>query len=447
LGALTVGALTSNTTLEQEALKKNRTSEEIKEIISQPLGQKVAQEFGRTAGKIAILIALAAIIGKCLLDSGAAERIVRTLLKLAGEQKAPLAFLGSGFTLGIPVFFDTLFYLLIPLGKAMSLRTGKNYLLYILCIIAGGSMAHSLVPPTPGPLLVATALDVDIGTMIIGGLLLGVCTCTVGYFYASWANRTFDIPLRPSEDCTLESLQKILQKKDKDLPPFWLAILPILLPVVLIAGRTIVQSITKGGNRFISPNWLAVMENIGDKNMALLISAVVAMLTLYRYKNRDLKYLINSVQDALSSGGIIILITCAGGAFGGMLNQSGIGTRISGFSDQLQIGMLPLAFFVTALVRTSQGSATVAMITSVGILGPLAQSMELGFHPVYLALAIGCGSKPIPWMADSGFWIVCKMSGMTEKETLKTFSPLLTLMGLVGLPILMIASKLFPLTG
>jgi GntP family gluconate:H+ symporter len=109
--------------------------------------------------------------------------------------------------------------------------------------------------------------------------------------------------------------------------------------------------------------------------------------------------------------------------------------------------MLPLAFFVTALVRTSQGSATVAMITSVGILGPLAQSMELGFHPVYLALAIGCGSKPIPWMADSGFWIVCKMSGMTEKETLKTFSPLLTLMGLVGLPILMIASKLFPLTG
>ncbi len=212
LGALTVGALTSNTTLEQEALKKNRTSEEIKEIISQPLGQKVAQEFGRTAGKIAILIALAAIIGKCLLDSGAAERIVRTLLKLAGEQKAPLAFLGSGFTLGIPVFFDTLFYLLIPLGKAMSLRTGKNYLLYILCIIAGGSMAHSLVPPTPGPLLGATALDVDIGTMIIGGLLLGVCTCTVGYFYASWANRTFDIPLRPSEDCTLESLQKILQK-------------------------------------------------------------------------------------------------------------------------------------------------------------------------------------------------------------------------------------------
>jgi len=128
---------------------------------SQTIGEKVAGAFGTTCGKIGILIALAAIIGKCLLDSGAADKIVRSAVKVVGERGAPVAFVGSGFLLGIPVFFDTVFYLMMPLGKAMRMRTGRNYLLYILSIVAGGTMAHSLVPPTPGPLLVAEELGVD----------------------------------------------------------------------------------------------------------------------------------------------------------------------------------------------------------------------------------------------------------------------------------------------
>jgi GntP family gluconate:H+ symporter len=151
------------------------------------------------------------------------------------------------------------------------------------------------------------------------------------------------------------------------------------------------------------------------------------------------------MQNALSSAGIIILITASGGAFGKVLQQTGIGPEIQKLATAGQLAVLPLAFFVTALVRTAQGSATVAMITAVGILAGFADSATLGFHPVYLALAIGCGSKPFPWMNDSGFWIISRMSGFTEVETLKTFSVMLTSMGVVGLVVVMMLARLFPM--
>jgi GntP family gluconate:H+ symporter len=141
---------------------------------------------------------------------------------------------------------------------------------------------------------------------------------------------------------------------------------------------------------------------------------------------------------------MIILITSMGGAFGGILQQTGIGARIQELASNYQMAILPLAFIVTALMKTAQGSATVAMITSVGILGGIANLGELPFHPVYLALVIGCGSKPFPWMNDSGFWVVCQMSGMTEGETLRTFSSVLSIMGFIGLFVVLILAKLFP---
>ena len=158
------------------------------------IGARVASGFGATCVKIGILIAMAAIIGKCLLDSGAADRVVRTMLKWFGEAGAPLAFLFSGFLLGVPVFFDTVFYLMIPLGKAMRMRTGRNYLLFVLTIVCGATMAHSLVPPTPGPLFVAEELKVNIGTMILGGGIVGLITAASGYLYAVFANRKWDLP-------------------------------------------------------------------------------------------------------------------------------------------------------------------------------------------------------------------------------------------------------------
>src|SRR5690606_23436698 len=147
----------------------------------------------------------------------------------------------------------------------------------------------------------------------------------------------------------------------------------------------------------------------------------------------------------MMSGGIIILITAAGGAFGGMLQQTGISARIVEMTQGFQMALIPLAFLITAVVRTAQGSATVAMITASGILSGMASPSVLDFYPLYLGLSIACGSKLIPWMNDSGFWIVCKMSGLTEKLALKTFSPMLTIIGIVGLGVIMVAAKIIPL--
>lgn len=408
----------------------------------QTVASRVASGFGSTAGKIGILIAMASIIGKCLLDSGAADRIVRTALARFGEKFAPLSFVFSGFLLGVPVFFDTVFYLMIPLGKAMQLRTGRNYLLFVLTIVAGATMAHSLVPPTPGPLVVAEELGVDIGMMILAGCCVGFFTAGFGYLYASmFANKIWTLPLRETSDFSLKDLEALSNRKESELPPFWLSILPIVLPVVLIAGHSVIKALEVE----MSPTVGTIAATLGDKNIALIISAVIAMLTLIRSRGLSRKELADAVGASLASGGIIILITSAGGAFGKTLQATGVATLIQDLSVTSPAMIITMAWLITAAIRTAQGSATVAMMTAVGILGGLAQSGTLPFHPVYLALAIGCGSKPIAWMNDSGFWVITRMSGMTEGEGLKYITPMTTLMGVVGLIVTIAGAILFPM--
>ena len=437
-GAIIVGLLTTEDHLLQFAQSIEMSDAEISAFVNQPVGKRIATAFGNTASKIGILIAMAAIIGTCLLRSGAADRIVRAALRLLGEKRAPAAFLSSGFTLAIPVFSDTVFYLLLPLAKAMRLRTGKNYLFYLITIVAGAAMAHSLVPPTPGPLFVAAEMGVDIGMMMIAGLVVGIFTIIGGYLYAAWANRKWTIPLRDTSDVSISELEELMDKEDRHLPSLWLSLTPILLPVILISGNTITRAIQAEGL------WQSSFSFIGDPNIALTLAAIVALGTL-AWKEKDRQKLKSYIVESLKSGGLIILITSMGGALGGILQQTGIGVRVQELSSDYQIAILPLAFLVTVVIRTAQGSATVAMITSVGILGGLATMGELGFHPVYLALIIGCGSKPFPWMNDSGFWVVCTMSGMTEGETLKTHSVVLSIMGFIGLFVVMILAKIFPL--
>ena len=335
-----------------------------------------------------------------------------------------MAFLGSGFILGIPVFFDTVFYLMLPLVRAFARTNPKVYILALLSVVAGASMAHSLVPPTPGPLLVAAGLEVSLGVLIPAGLLLGLVTISVGYIYARWANERFEIPFREVD------LPEVEKEEEKELPGLGWSIFPILLPLILISVGTFVKMQGE------APDWLAMLS---DKNIAMALGAGAAMILASRYC--ELKRVVN---EALSSGGVIILITAAGAAFGAVLKGTGIGGELSGMVGSGE-SVLLLAFGLTALVRFAQGSATVAMITSVGIVAPMVLEAELGFHAVYVALAIGCGSKPLPWMNDSGFWIVSKMSGMNEKETLKTFSVMLSLMGVTGFAVVWIASRVLPM--
>lgn len=399
------------------------------------IGKRVASGFGRTCMNIGILIAMASIIGKCLLDSGAADRIVRTALGWTGERGAPFAFLMSGFLLGIPVFFDTVFYLMIPLGKALQMQTKRNYLLFVLTIVAGATMAHSLVPPTPGPLLVAEQLGIDVGVMILAGCIVGIFTAGFGFVYATFANRVWELPLRESPDFSLEDLEAVSKRDISDLPPFWLSLMPIVLPVVLICSDTILNPLLPSGS------WLSrLISTLGDKNIALVLSGIIAMIMLARQKHSSGKETAEAMQAALASGGVIILITAAGGAFGGVLQQTGVSGLIGKLSTTNPSLVVLLAFGITAAIRTAQGSATVAMITAVGILA----GMPLEFDSVYLALAIGCGSKPIAWMNDSGFWVITKMSGMTESEGLKFITPMTTCMGIVGLIVTLIGVNLFP---
>jgi gluconate:H+ symporter, GntP family len=446
LGALVVAFLTPAVQLEQFGLSKGMDAAAALAYSKKSVGERIATEFGNTCAKIGILIAMAAIIGKCMLESGAAERIIRSLLKLTGIDKAPFAFLFGSFFLGIPVFFDTVIFLMVPLAKAMTLRIGKNYLLLILCIMSGAAMANSLVPPAPGPLFLIGELRIPIGLMIMCGLVVGFFTISAGYLFSVWANKKWPTPLRDSLDAKLEDLKLISEKEDKKLPGLFISLLPILVPLVLIIADTTITSFTKAGSPVTAWYRLsATIKFLGDKNIAIAIGGALALWVMVKNKKKKEESLTPFVQAALMSGGGIILITAAGGAFGGMLQQSGISAKIAGMTSGYQMTLIPLAFFITAIVRTAQGSATVALITASGILSGMASQVDLPFNPVYIGLAIGCGAKLVPWMNDAGFWIFCKLTDLTEKEALKTVSPLLTVMGLTGLIVILIGAKLFPL--
>ncbi len=215
-----------------------------------------AFNLGKLVGSIGIVIAIAAIIGQCLMESGAADKIVRRLLGVIGEKRANYALLGSGYVLSIPVFFDTVFFLLVPLARAMKLRTGKNYVAYVLAICAGGAVTHSLVPPTPGPLYMAAVLDIDLGQAIVGGFLLGLPVAFFGgIILPKMLNRFYDIPMRETPGTSMEDLEAIVQRDEKELPGFLVSIAPVALPVLMIMTFSITKAIL-GDNPDPSLMWL-----------------------------------------------------------------------------------------------------------------------------------------------------------------------------------------------
>ncbi len=413
------------------------------------LGEKisrVADAFGSAAGKIGIVIALAAVIGKCLMDSGAADKIVRSFLRVLGEKRTPEALAGASFVLAIPVFFDTVFYLMVPLARSLWKRTHKNYVLYILAIATGGVITHGMVPPTPGPLLMAANLDIDIGVMMMVGALIGVPTAIVGLLASRVFNRLLDIPCRPYSGQT-----EVEPLPDDRLPALWVSLAPVILPVILISANTISKTSAEARPESVQlQKWAEVTALLGNANLALLISAAIAMLVLVRQRGLTLTQLAKTAEGALMSGGVIILITAGGGAFGAMLGNAGVGDAVEQMFSSSQQGagtvMLLVGFGVASVMKIAQGSGTVSMITTSAMMAAMGVSAEtLGFHPVYLALAIACGSHVGSWMNDSGFWIFARMGGLTELETLKTWTILLVILGIAGMGFILVATRLLPL--
>jgi len=396
-------------------------------------GERVALAFGVAAGKIGLLVAFACVVGECLRVTGGAQQIAKAVLRLFGPRKAAIGLAGASFVLAVPVFFDTLFLLMVPLARALRLQSGRDYILYILSIVAGGTMAHALVPPTPGPLFVSEALGVDLVTMMIGGSITGIVAASVGMVFAYRLNRRFELPLRE----TGESLGEETSAMVPTISVGW-ACAPIALPLLLITGGTLVSR-----GVFTHPVCKLVFRVAGEKFFAIGLAAACALgIAAWKLKGR---HTVSAVLSrALASAAPIVLIISAGGAFGEMLRQTNLAFLFIG-NARASLWLIPLAALVAAAVRTAQGSVTVAMITAVGMVSGLAHGGTLPFHPVYLALAIGCGAKNFAWMNDSGFWVMARTSGMTEGETLRTVSVMNIYMALAGLAVVMLGAWLMPM--
>lgn len=402
----------------------------------------VATEFGGVAGRIGLVIAFASIVGLALQRSGGAARISDAFLSITGERRAHMSLWASGYILSVPVFFDTVFYLLAPIARAMHQRTKHSYSLYLMATFAGAAATHVFVPPTPGPLAVAATLGVDLGQMIIVGIAVAIPASLAGIAYAMWANAYLTPMLTPLplsgeapeaiDDVPAERVQR---------PSLPVAFVPIVLPVVLIGART---ALTASGAT--SPA-VAPLLLLGDPNIALLLSALAALVMVKRACGWTLRRLATFSEESLGSAGSIILITAAGGAYGGMLTRAGVGASLADLAADFQLPVMLLAFGVASLIKVAQGSSTVAMITTASILQGLYAAAPAGLPaPVYAALAVSGGSLVGSWMNDSGFWVVSKMGGIDEADTFRTWTAVAAVVGTTGFLVALLLSVLVPLT-
>ncbi|MEX2231148.1 MAG: SLC13 family permease [Cyclobacteriaceae bacterium] len=386
-------------------------------------------EFGIMAGKIGWVIALAAVIGTAMMESGAAEQIVNWLLKKLGEKRAAIALLISGYILSIPVFFDTVFFLLIPLGITLAQKTGRDFILYVLAIGGGAAITHTIVPPTPGPLIMAETLNIDLGIVILAGLVAGIMPAFVVYGVGKWLNKKVHIPVRVT-NARVSSIQ--------NPPSLALSVLPVVVPLLMISLASFAEVVTTD-----VPGWIAFQ---GNKNIALSVGTFIALFLWARTKKLGTNELWEAAAKPLELAGIIILITSAGGAYGAMIQHTGVGKAINLATEGFNVHYMLLAWLIAAVMKIAQGSGTVSMITTSAIMAALiGPEYQLDYHPIYILLSIGFGSLFIPWMNDSGFWVVARMSGLTEKEALRTWTLLLAILSVVGLLQVLLLSWIFPL--
>ena len=403
----------------------------------------VLESFGRTAGAVGVVIALAAVIGQCLLLSGAADRIVGANVRLLGERRAAAGLMAGGYVLAIPVFFDTVFYLLIPLARKLHRRTGLGYGLCLTALAGGAAATHALVPPTPGPLLVAATLGVSVGQALAVGLAVSVPACLLGYAFAKRLDRWTPLTMVPTE---AERFGPGDGAMAPPRPPGLAASLaPIALPIVLIGAEEIRKAVGGGDGVATDPGGVLAeaLPILGAPAVALGIATAVSVGLLVRSGGLGARSLSGVIEEALMSAGVIILITAAGGSFGAALKGTGIADAIA---DAVDLGaahaqlLLIGAFALASLLKIAQGSSTVAMIVASGMLAAAVDVSALGTAPVFLSLAVCSGSLVGSWMNDSGFWIFSKMGGLTERETLRTWTPMFGAIGVIAFALTLLLS-------
>ena len=420
------------------------------------------EEFGTTAGKLSIVVGMATLIGMCMMQSGAADKVVRRFLAVTGEKRAGLALLTATYFLSIPIFFDTMFMLMVPIAMALALRTGGSFVLYVLAICGAGVTTHSMTVPHPGPLMVAENLRLDAGVSLFAGILVGMVPVGLGWFAMKRIAAANPVPLRETPNAPLSGLRALVDRPESELPSFLASIAPVVVPILLISAASFFE-ITRhafahgkgwaqmAGSGGVEAAWFAggyqVFEFIGNKNIALMIGGLLSIVLLMRQKRLGMEAVSDLMGPPLETAGVIILITAAGGAFGLMLRNAGVGDAIRHVVAGRSVDLLLLSWVVALVLRIAQGSATVAMQTTSAMIYPLMAATTLSYHPMYLFLAIGFGAYGCSWMNDSGFWVVSRLSGFTERETLRTWTVLLTILSVIGLVVTKLLSVVLPFSG
>ncbi|MGN8645604.1 GntP family permease [Gracilibacillus sp. HCP3S3_G5_1] len=385
------------------------------------------QGMGGTLGFIAIVVGLGAMFGEVLRTSGGAERLAFTLVDKFGEKRAQWALGLTGFIVAIPVFLDVAIVILIPILYSLAMRTKKSLLYYGIPLLAGLAVAHAFIPPTPGPIAVASVLGVDLGWMMLFGVIAGIpAMILAGPVFGRYiGNKVFvNVPEHIKEEETRKEMEN---GEKKSLPSFGLICFLVVSPLTLILFNT------AGGLLLEEGTFKEIVTFIGHPFVALIIATLLSIYFLGKRRGVTKKEIHSLTTKALEPAGIVILITGAGGVFKEILIQSGVGDAMGEIMASSGFPLVLLAFLIATFVRVAQGSATVAMITAAGLVSPILDMVDLSQPMLALiAISIACGATVLSHVNDSGFWLVNRLLAMTEKDTLKSWTVMETIIGLVG---------------
>ncbi|TFD53630.1 GntP family permease [Cryobacterium sp. Hh7] len=389
--------------------------------------------FGGTLAGVALLVGLGAMLGRMLETSGGAQVLTDALIKRFGEKRAPLALGVASLMLGFPIFFDAGLVVMLPIIFAVARRLGGSFLAYGFPSAVAFSVMHIFVPPHPGPVAATGLLGADVGLVLIFGLVVALPTWfVVGRLFGGYVGRKYNIPVPSILSSKTDNF-----KEFESAPKVGTVLSLLLLPIGLIFLNTGLNMAATAGLVSLDDAWVQVLRAFGETPVALLITVLLGMILL-GWKKRKSSGLIEAVVDsALGPVAAVILITGAGGMFGGVLQASGIGTAIAESLDSIGLPVIVAGFVIAAVVRIAQGSATVALTTSAALLQPVVMSNST-YNPVELAaivLALAAGSVFAGHVNDSGFWLISRFFEMDTKTTLKTWTVGQALVGVVGFTI------------
>ena len=379
---------------------------------------------GGALGHIALVVGLGTMLGKMMAESGGAERIANTMIKAFGEKNVHWAMMTVAFIVGLPVFFEVGFVLLVPIAFNIAKRTGTNMVLVGIPMVAGLSVVHGLIPPHPAALLAVTAYNADIGHTIMYALIVGIPTAIIaGPLFGKLISKVV-IP-NPDNPLIEQFVDKGEQKRE--LPGFGITLFTILLPVALML-------IGSWADLFFAPKTFAndFLRLIGNSVIALLIATLVSFWTFGKSRGFDRDTILKFTNECLAPIASITLVVGAGAGFGRILMDGGVSKAIVGIATDAHLSPLLLGWFVAALIRVATGSATVAMTTACGIVAPIVSSVG-GTRPELMVLATGAGSLILSHVNDGGFWLVKEYFNMTVPQTFKTWTVMETLVSVLAL--------------